>query len=265
MIRLRFLGGFAITQGHRHCLEWTARRRAIALLALASGELGMSRDRVLALLWPELDSGHARNNLKQVVFTLRNSLGPDIFVAHGTMLILNPDAVTVDIRAFQQLLDAGDLVNAVELYTGPLLDGFHLGGLPVFDEWLERERAALERRQTAALERLAREAVAVGDGRLAIELFRRLTERDPLRADYGLALMQAFVDLGEPVSALHSARTHERAVRRELQADPDPRVTRLAERLRASLTPPSNAAVPAVALPEDFPLSRKAIAIASKR
>ena len=224
----------------------------------------MSRDRVLALLWPELDSDRARNNLKQVVFTLRNSLRPDIFVAHGTMLILNPAAVTVDTRAFQHLLDAGDLASAVELYSGPLLDGFHLGDLPAFDEWLERERALLERRHTAALEQLAHRAKGVGDGRSAVELLRRLTERDPLRADYSLALMQAFVDLGEPASALQSARAHERVVRLELQADPDPRVTRLAESVRASLTPATNVAVPAVPQEASRP-SKKAIAISSKR
>ena len=243
MIQLGFLGGFAATQDDRHRPELTARRRAIAVLALASGEMGISRDRVLAFLWPEFDTDHARNNLKQVVFTLRTLLRPDIFVPHGTMLILDPAVVTIDVRAFDRCFDAGQFTDTVKCYAGPLLEGFHLGGLPAFDEWLERTRARVERRYTIALERLAQQALSGGDSLGAVELFRRLTERDPLRADYALGVMRSLLDLGEPVSALDASRTHERAVRRELQVDADPRVTLLADRIRRSLTPESNRAV----------------------
>jgi hypothetical protein len=44
----------------------------LALLALVAGhgDQGVSRDKLLAYLWPESDEARARNSLKQVLFGL---------------------------------------------------------------------------------------------------------------------------------------------------------------------------------------------------
>ena len=54
-------------------------RFALAILALlaAAAPRGLTRDRVLALLWPEVDAPRARHSLAQLRYALRKTLGVD--------------------------------------------------------------------------------------------------------------------------------------------------------------------------------------------
>jgi DNA-binding SARP family transcriptional activator len=83
VLHLRILGGAAVLSSDGALTGAAGRRRALALLALVASarDDGLPRDRALALLWPELDSERARNNLKQLVFSLRRALSPDVFAA----------------------------------------------------------------------------------------------------------------------------------------------------------------------------------------
>src|SRR5438046_8847442 len=102
------------------------RRRALDLLALAasSAKEGISRDRAMALLWPEVDTAGARNSLKQTVFAIRQALGAEAFDRASPNLRLNPREITVDLHHFEHALAAGAHEEAVGGYTGPFLDGF---------------------------------------------------------------------------------------------------------------------------------------------
>src|ERR1700750_185472 len=79
VFRVTTLGTLSIADPRGAPVELTSRRRALVLVALAaaSGEHGISRDRALALLWPEHDERTARNNLKQTVFAVRRVLGAE--------------------------------------------------------------------------------------------------------------------------------------------------------------------------------------------
>ena len=81
MLRLRTLGGLTIEDENGPLAGAIARKRSLALLALVGlgTEQGLSRDRVLAYLWPESDTDRARNNLKQTLFQLRQDLHEDVF------------------------------------------------------------------------------------------------------------------------------------------------------------------------------------------
>ena len=52
-------------------------RKSLALLAIlaAAGERNTSRDRLLALLWPEVEAEKAGHRLAQVLYSLRRELG----------------------------------------------------------------------------------------------------------------------------------------------------------------------------------------------
>jgi len=82
MLRLRTLGGLTIEDTNGPLAGAIARKRSLALLALVGlgSEQGVSRDRVLAFLWPESDTDRARNNLKQTMFQLRQELHEDAFL-----------------------------------------------------------------------------------------------------------------------------------------------------------------------------------------
>jgi DNA-binding SARP family transcriptional activator len=219
----------------------------LALLALlaVSGELGLSRDKLLLYLWPDSDEEHARNALRQLLHTVRRGLKePNVFLG-TTDLRLNPEAATSDVGEFASALARGDLAQAATLYRGAFLDGFHLGGAPEFDYWRDAQRAEYATLASAALERLGREASERGDGEAALGWRRRLAALDPLNGHVALELMQAFVAVGNTAGALQHARVHERLVREELGGSPDPGITALVERLRRTVAAPDG--IPTIA------------------
>ena len=162
--------------------EANALRRPAAVLVAAAvaGERGISRDKLLGLLWPETDSDRARHSLTQAIYTARRATGiDDLFLTSGS-LRLNRDRVSSDIDDFERALDARDLESAVALYDGPFLDGFFLSGSAEFEQWISAQRMRLENLAVSALEELATRASSAGDHWRAIEWRRRLVALRPL-------------------------------------------------------------------------------------
>jgi serine/threonine-protein kinase len=254
MLRLRTFGTLSI-EGREGPLTGAAtQRRRLALLALlaTAGSRGMSRDKVVACLWPESDAERARHALAQLLYALRRDLPDGALVAEGSMLRLSAELISSDVGDFEAALDAGDrasLARAVTLYVGPFLDGFFLGDVPEFERWVDGERARLAKRATTALEQLAAGAAAAGDDGEAIRWWRQLAALEPLSSRVAVSLMQALAAAGDRVGAIRHARVHEALVRQELDAAPDAAVTALAERLREEPAPPAVAAPPVGALP----------------
>jgi TolB-like protein/DNA-binding SARP family transcriptional activator/cytochrome c-type biogenesis protein CcmH/NrfG len=219
-------------QGHRLAL--------LAMLALARGR-PVARDRITALLWPESPTDRVRHQLSDAVYIVRSALGADVVRSTGDDLGLNADVVTSDVGTFEQLLDDGALERAVESFTAPLLDGFHLPDGGEFERWLDGERARLAQRYTGALESLAEESETQGDYAAAEKWSRRLAAHDPYSGRVALRLMRALDAAGDRAGALRHARIHEALLREEFEAEPDPAVTAFAERLRVD---PRERAVP---------------------
>jgi adenylate cyclase len=225
-------------QGHRLAL--------LAVLALARGR-PVTRDRITALLWPESPTDRVRHQLSDSLYIVRSALGADVIRSTGDDLVLNADAITSDVGTFERLLDEGAPERALESFTGPLLDGFHLPDGGEFERWLDDERTRVAQRYTAALESLAKESETRGDDAAAEKWWRRLAAHDPYSGRVALHLMRALDAAGDRAGALRHARIHGALLREEFEAEPDPAVTAFAERLRVE--PPARA----VPEPDNFP------------
>ena len=234
-LRLHCFGGLWLEGPAGPLADASSQRRRLALLALiaAAGPAGMSRDRVLAMLWPENDSDRARRALAQLMYSMRRSLGCALIVGEAE-LRLDPDSLTSDVGQF---LGGGTDLERARLYAGPFLDGFHLTGAPEFGHWVERERGRLAAVAHAALEGAAR--AADGDHALAIDLWRRRAALTPLDPTALLGLMNAHAAAGDPGAAIRQAQVFASLVRAELELEPDPRVDALAAQLRAEMARPS--------------------------
>jgi serine/threonine protein kinase len=239
MLRLTTFGGVALRRDDADdrggaAGEQVLPRRGLALLVLlaAAPEAGVSRDSLVAYLWPESDEERARNAFRQTLFALRRELGTPDLLAGGVGLTLNPAALTSDVREFDLARSAGDLERAVQLYTGPFLDGFHLRGAAEFERWVERQRVEYAARAAGALETLARRAGQQGDPGAAADWWRRLSVSDPLNTRFVLELMAAEAAAGNAGGAIRLAQAHETLVREELGAAPDPALAALVARIR---------------------------------
>jgi TolB-like protein/DNA-binding SARP family transcriptional activator/Flp pilus assembly protein TadD len=217
----------------------------LAMLALARGR-PITRDKLTALLWPESPTDRARHQLSDAVYIVRAALGEDVVRSAGDELVLNPDAIASDAGMFERLLDEGRLEPAVELFGGPLLDGFHLSDAPEFERWLDAERARLGQRYAAALASLAEASEGRGQFAAAVGWWRRLAAHDPYNGRVVLRLMRSLEAAGDRAGALQHARVHAALLREEFDTGPDPEVTAFAERLR--LEPPARSAPEPVAI-----------------
>jgi DNA-binding SARP family transcriptional activator/tetratricopeptide (TPR) repeat protein len=248
LLRLLTFGGLALVDGAAPVAGAAAQRSRLALLAVlaASGSTGVTRDKLLACLWPESDTERARHALKQAVYALRRDLGGEQAIAGTATLTLDPAFVTSDVRDFDEAITRGDDTAAVALRTGSFLDGFHMKGSAEFDRWCEEERARLDRAYGDALERLATRASTIGDHSTAVRLWRRRAAGDPLSGRIALSLMRAHADAGDLTGAVQHARVHEALVREELESRPDDAVLEFADRLRRGQWTPSPTVAPRV-------------------
>src|SRR5690348_2159357 len=200
MIRLSLLGGLSVesTEGAPWPRTATQRRR-LALLAMlaAAGDRGLSRDRVLAVLWPESDADGARHSLSQTLYLFRRSAGGVNVVVGSTELRLNREVATSDLDDFRKALDRGDQALAASLYVGPFLDGFHVAGAPEFERWLDTERARADHQATQAIRALAVQAEAGRDFDAAVRWWRRLGAIAPLDGRAALGLISALTSAGD--------------------------------------------------------------------
>jgi serine/threonine-protein kinase len=189
----------------------------LALLAIvaASGSRGRSRDQLLGLLWPDASQEKARHSLDQLLYAIRTALGASVFTG-GNPLRLNTEFITSDIGDFTNALDRGERESAVEMYRGPFLDGFYLSDAAEFEQWMESERARIERSYMDALETLAKNAENARDFAAAARWREKLVETDPVSSKHAIGLIRALMDAGDHAAALKYAKRYEKAVAQEL-------------------------------------------------
>jgi DNA-binding SARP family transcriptional activator len=236
---LKLFGGVALTDAQGHLTGPVVQRHRLALLALlaASRPRPVSRDRLIAYLWPERDIEPARRLLDQAVQALREVLGADALRTSGEDLLLDTGRLQCDVVAFEDALAAGAADRAAALYAGAFLDGFFLDDTLEFERWVERERARFGKAYARVVETLAEAAERAGDPGEAADWWRARAAHDPFDSRVARRLMQALEDTGNRAGALQHSVWHQQLLREELEIEAAPGVAALADRLRRSPWP----------------------------
>ncbi|HEU5049238.1 MAG TPA: BTAD domain-containing putative transcriptional regulator, partial [Gemmatimonadales bacterium] len=266
MLSLKLLGGASVERSGTPVAGRAARGHRLALLALLARGRPLSRDRILALLFPESDTDRGRRALSDTLYLLRSALGEDVLLVTGDDLRLNPERVASDVGEFERLLGEDRLEAAVAAYAGPFLDGFHLADSAEFEQWVDGERDRLAARFAEALERLAETGERASEWGAAVGWWRRRAALEPGNGRVALRLMLALASAGDRAGALQHARVHAALLREEYDADPDPELVALTERLRresvarGAALPAERQAGPAESPPEREPVPPPAVA-----
>ena len=234
MVYLRLLGSPSLESDEVILSGRATQRHRIALLALLALVPGqrLSRDKLLAYLWPERNADSARNLLKVSTYVLREALGERALLSEGDDLRLNPEIIRVDVVELEAALERGDPTSAVALYRAPLLDGFHLSEAPEFERWAARERERLAGIYANALESMAELAEAEQDVPRAVDWWKARAAQDPFDSRVAVRLIRALDANGNRAGALQHAAIHQRLLAEELGITSAPEVAALVERLR---------------------------------
>ena len=187
---------------------------------------------MIDLLWPDMDISAGRNNLSTTLVSLRRQLEP-AGVRRGSVLIathadigLNPEAVSTDAAAFEDLLKragrteetgrrAEFLQRAADLYRGDLLPGN-------YQDWAMREAERLRGRLQEALQQLASDLEALGDMSGALQAAQRSATLDPYSEENHYRLIRLYVLSGQMGLAKEAQGRFERLLAEEFGADLSP-------------------------------------------
>jgi len=236
VIYIQTLGGLSVRDSDGKPIAGTGtqpRRMAVLALLARAGDWGMSRDKILALLWPDAEDERGPRALTQALYALRKNLGSDDAITGARELRLDPAFVSSDASEFASAVSRGDDGRAVALYQGPFLDGFNLTGAEEFARWVDQERASLASDYSRALESLARATRAKGDAHESVMWWRKLAAIEPLNSRVAVGLMEALASSGDRTAAIQHARVYEMLVEQQLDLPADKEVVGLARRLRA--------------------------------
>ena len=233
MVRLELLGGATIRKEGAVLARAVARRHPLALLAVAaaSAPSPVGRSKVAGLLWPDVTEGKARRRLNACLHRVRKQVGEEAVLSVGDGIQLNEKALRSDVTEFDRALREGHHEEAVRLWRGPFLDGFHLDGTPEFEHWVDRQRDRLRDGYRKALEALAEEAERRGDSEAASRWWHQRARDDPCDSRVTLRLMEALVRSGNPAAALRVAEDHTGQLAEEFDTSPPPEIVDLVRTL----------------------------------
>ena len=214
----------------------------VKLLALAPNHR-LHREQVIDLLWPELASKAAKNNLHHALHVARHTLDPAGTIRalrlEDAIVVLDwPAEVWTDVEAFETSLAAArrsrlsaSYRRALALYTGDLLPGDR------YEDWAADRRMALHRLFLAGLLELAACYKAEGEYGEAIEALQRAVAAEPALEEGHVELMRLYARAGQRQQAIRQYEHLRTSLARELDVEPEAATTALHSQILAGTIP----------------------------
>lgn len=178
----------------------------LTFLAL-NAETAQSRDKLLALFWPDASADEGRAALRQALHHLRARLGDDAITSTSDgRIALQLDRLACDCVELQRAAAAGDDARVIELYRGEFLEGLlPRDTSPELEEWIDRQRRRVRLLAAVAAERSSRALAAAGRLDEAISIASRRIEIAPDDEDALRTLLRLLEQAGRAGDALSVA------------------------------------------------------------
>lgn len=247
MIRLRFFGSVELDRNGETLGRVLAQPKRLALLAYLAiaPDTFHRRDSLLALFWPELGEARARAALNQALRFLRRELeGTDgsVIVSRGPAEVgIVGDAISCDAAAFDRFIERRRWAEALQLYRGNLLPGFHIDDASAFEEWLERMRGSYVDRAANAARVLATEHAEKANYLEGLRAARLALELKPFDEPLLGTVLRFHMRVGDRAGALREYEQFSRRLEAELGATPSRETRRIVDEVRL---PPGRAERP---------------------
>jgi DNA-binding SARP family transcriptional activator len=247
---IRLLGGFELRDPNARRISLATRKAEalVALLALRPGQ-ALERDKLCALLWPDVQGSQALHSLRQTLVSVRKAF-PDALLTQVRSVAFDVDGVQVDVPELEQQLRLGTLealTRAARLYRGDLLDGLALREQP-FELWVSFERERLRGAMTRGLAQLIDLHSEAGEFSEALEACSQLLKLDPWHEQTHRQLMRLQLRQGRRTSALSHYRSLVRSLWTELGTEPDAETQQLYAELGSAAAATGNSALERTAL-----------------
>ena len=172
MLSFLLLGQITLSQDGTPLNQFRSQKEAALLAYLAHTAKPHQRDTIASLFWAESSTKQSLTNLRTAIARLRKQTGEALQVTRSTIRLAPEQCETADsLHLLQQLqthkqIDTAEqataLTQALDLYRGEFLAGFHPANAELFNEWVVMTREHIRRQVTAAYEKLGAYALANG-------------------------------------------------------------------------------------------------------
>ncbi len=234
-LRLALLGGFQVTAEGREITQFESDKgRALLAYLAVNQERPYRRETLATLFWPDATVQDGRNNLRQALFKLKQSLGtaqePYFITTRTTIQFNRLPTDWLDIEAIPHA-DAHELL---QLYTGQFLDQLHLPDCQEFEEWVLTQREWHHQQAMHQFHRLTNEAIETHAYELARQLALRQISLDRWREEAHCQLMQTLAQQGKQSAALAQYESCRVILANDLGVAPTQETTNLYQQILAS-------------------------------
>lgn len=265
MLRFHTLGRLELVRSGPGITEPVpAQPKRLALLAylVLAPPVGVRRETLMALFWPEAAEDEGRRALRQALYYLRQFTGDGVLVSRTDETLTVADgSLWCDAVEFEATLVAGKATEALELYRGDFLDGSFASDVsPDFEQWADQVRGRLRRRAAQALWAIADQEALAGHSVTALDAARRARDLTPDDERGTRQLITLLDRLGDRAGALRVYQQLVDRLAREFDAEPSPETKAVGDALRSAVPAPAverspsvNAVVPAAEAPPATP------------
>lgn len=244
MLQFSLLGAPKLLRNGNPVSGFVTRKAEALLYYLIVTERAHTRSAVAALLWPDMPEQNARKNLRDVIASLRKTVGDLLLISHQT-LTLNPEyPYWADVAVVSKVLSEpkgaalDDLREAIGLYHGEFLEGFFVLNASPFDEWVRQKREEYHIFVLNGLHVLADRYLATNELEAGLTATRRLLLLDPWNEQAHRKQMWLLACAGQRAAALAQYQTCVQVLADELQLEPMPETTALYRQLRDGVFQP---------------------------
>lgn len=206
-LTLKTLGALeASTEDEGGTVRSLARGKPAAMLAYLACIPGhkASREHLATLLWGDVESEAARQNLRQTLWYLKKKLGDSLLEVTGEMLSLSVP-FSCDRDEFLRAAQQADFAAAVQRHPGPFIPDFAAPGASEFEQWTDLERRRLTVTYLRCADALARQWLSEGKFRDAQDLARQARDVDPMDQATWRLLLEALVAGSDGLGAASEA------------------------------------------------------------
>lgn len=250
MLLVHTLGHFAISYDDR-CIEIAGRKSRALLAYLALADTGTeTRERIVGLLWSEVEEKRARASLRQTVYEIRETLEKAGFwgLTSDKMSIgLAPNAVQVDLFEIFNRAKAG-VAHPLMLERERIIDSL-LGDFEnvdaAFHVWLLAKRETLRNRLITLLEDVLHAPADQRD--TTANIARALLLLDPTHEEAARALIRSRVEAGDIGGALGIYKALWKLLDEEYDVEPSKETQELIAAVKLAQPPPPSAGRTAIA------------------
>jgi len=240
-LRIQTLGRFQVFRGDSPIEEnqWDRVQPKQLLKAIVSyGREKIPKEILIDELWPEETPNAADKNFKTTLQRLRKSLEPAIHKSfsssyihlHDNFVFLDPELCQIDVDRFLSLLrmaeekeKRGDVkgslslcAEAMEIYKGDFLPD------EIYASWADKKREELRLKYIEFLGKMASLYEKQGVLKKAADCYKKAIQADPLLEESYQRLMAFYSSKAMYNEALRTYEDCKRALKRELETEPDP-------------------------------------------